>query len=387
MRQNLVFPSLAVLLMVAGGGAYWFSSLNHDASPGDITRYVFVPSLSSPEVTLIDSETDKVAATINLPKIPDQILVSEAADLLLTSNLESKTVSLINIHTRSVEKVVTLDVRPEKMVLSPDGWLMAAIDKSAGSVVIFSLHRRKQHGVVAGFETPYRLTFDGGSSLIYVADQGTGLISTIDAAQMSVISKISITEAAPSKSRSYGLSGLTRTPNGRYGFCAFKGAHELAVIDLGYDKKVKKLPLGKNPGRPWGTADGRLMMVANNGDRTVSVIDTAALDIAAVLPGAKGIISINTGWFESVAFAISAQENKAVILDLMKLKKTGEISLPNNPGPGIVTHDGKKLYVALSDSNNVAVIDTKERKISKLIENVGQRPRGATMARSNNYCH
>ena len=107
------------------------------------------------------------------------------------------------------------------MVLSPDGWLMAAIDQNAGLVMIFSLHRRKQHGVVDGFKAPYRLTFDGGSSLIYVADQGTGLVSTIDAAQTKIISEIAIAKVTKQSSAvgiSGGISGLTRTPNGRFGF-------------------------------------------------------------------------------------------------------------------------------------------------------------------------
>jgi YVTN family beta-propeller protein len=129
------------------------------------------------------------------------------------------------------------------------------------------------------------------------------------------------------------------------------------------------------------------MMVANNRDRTISIIDTGALEVVATLPGAADVTAINTGWFESVAFVISRSENKAVVLDLMKLKKVGEIPLLSEPGPGVVTPDGKKLYVALRGSNRVAVIDTRERKVTSMISGVGHEPSDATMARSNNYCH
>ena len=54
---------------------------------------------------------------------------------------------------------------------------------------------------------------------------------------------------------------------------------------------------------------------------------------------------------------------------------------------GVVTPDGKKLYIALSGSNQVAVIDTRSRKLVTLIDDVGEEPWGATMVGALNYCH
>jgi YVTN family beta-propeller protein len=129
------------------------------------------------------------------------------------------------------------------------------------------------------------------------------------------------------------------------------------------------------------------MLVPNSGGRTVSIIDTTTLDVVATLPGAADVTAVNTGWFDSVAFVISRGENRAVVLDLIEMKGIGDIPLPTAPGPGVVTPDGKKLYVALSGSDGMAVIDTRARRLLKLIEDVGHEPWGATMGRSNNYCH
>jgi YVTN family beta-propeller protein len=99
------------------------------------------------------------------------------------------------------------------------------------------------------------------------------------------------------------------------------------------------------------------------------------------------VTAINTGWFESVAFVISRSENRAVVLDLMELQVAGEIPLDERPGPGVVTADGAKLYVALAGSNSVAVIDTRDRALKTVIADVGSAPVGVTMTRTNNYCH
>jgi YVTN family beta-propeller protein len=96
---------------------------------------------------------------------------------------------------------------------------------------------------------------------------------------------------------------------------------------------------------------------------------------------------VNTGWFESVAFVISRGEDKLVMLDLETLQPAGEIALPGAPETGVTTPDGRKLYVALSAADEVAVIDVQTRRVIKRIGDVGDGPWGAHMVGAINYCH
>jgi YVTN family beta-propeller protein len=129
------------------------------------------------------------------------------------------------------------------------------------------------------------------------------------------------------------------------------------------------------------------MLVPNNGDRTLSVIATAALEVVATLPAAEDVTGVNTGWFETTAFALSRAEGKAVVYDLEAMAKVGEIALPGTPETGVTTPDGTKLYVALSDTDQIAVIDIRARKLTGTIDGVGDEPWGATMIGALNYCH
>lgn len=385
--------ALSLMMLALAALVVWMMQPSTERTLEGIDLYVFVPSKGAPEVTVIDTRTDRIATTLRLDRIPDQVLVSEVANRLVASKIADRSIGIVNPETGETEKTIKLSIKPERMVLSPEGWLLAVRDKSAGSVSVVSLHLQRQLAQVNGFEDPHTLTFGIGGDFVYVADRGTGIISTIDVAQAKVISKLPVVDVARAATDgeepngSYGISGLTHTPNGRLGFCAYREGHELAVMDLNDYRKIKTLALGGQPSRPWGTADGRFMMVANARDRTISVIDTGALEVVATLPGASDVSAINTGWFESVAFVMSRSEDKAVVLDLMKLKKVGDIPLPTRPGPGVVTPDGKKLYVALRGSDRVAVIDTRQRKVVSVIPHVGREPSDATMARSNNYCH
>jgi YVTN family beta-propeller protein len=161
----------------------------------------------------------------------------------------------------------------------------------------------------------------------------------------------------------------------------------MAVIDLRTGATLATLQLGSQPWRAYSTADGRHMIVPNNGEATVSVISTASLEEVARLPGAADMIGVNTGWFETVAFVLSRSEEKAVILDLERMEPAGELALPGTPETGVVTPDGTRLYVALSSTDRVAVIDVRERRLVKVIEDVGEEPWGAHMVGALNYCH
>jgi YVTN family beta-propeller protein len=127
--------------------------------------------------------------------------------------------------------------------------------------------------------------------------------------------------------------------------------------------------------------------VPNNGDRTLSVISTSTLELVATLPAAEDVTGVNTGWFETTAFALSRAGRKAVVYDLESMTTAGEVALPGTPETGVTTPDGRKLYVALSDTDRVAVIDIQKRELTKIIDGVGDEPWGAMMVGALNYCH
>jgi YVTN family beta-propeller protein len=129
------------------------------------------------------------------------------------------------------------------------------------------------------------------------------------------------------------------------------------------------------------------MLVPNNGDRTLSVISTATLEVVATLPAAEDVTGVNTGWFETTAFALSRAGRKAVVYDLEAMAKVGEIAFPGTPETGVTTPDGARLSVALSETDQVAVIDVRARKLVKTIDRVGEEPWGAMMIGTLNYCH
>jgi YVTN family beta-propeller protein len=354
--------------------------------------YVYVPNRASADIAVIDSRTDRLVARLPVGNVPHQVAVSDVVDKLVASNTADDTISIIDLPTLAT-RALRLDHEPEHMELSPDGVLLAVGNIGAGTVSLVSLAQEREVARVDGLFQPHNLTFSPDGSLLYVANLGASHVSVIDVAKAAIIDEIKIAEPPALASKEapgaefQGIVNVTATPDGRLGFAAHGEANELAVIDLRTRALKKRVPLGELPWRAYSTADGRLMLVPNNGDRTLSVISTATLDVVATLPAAEDVTGVNTGWFETTAFALSRAGRKAVVYDLEAMARVGEIALPGTPETGVTTPDGAKLYVALSDTDQVAVIDIRKRELAKIIDGVGDEPWGTMMAGTLNYCH
>jgi YVTN family beta-propeller protein len=354
--------------------------------------YVFVPNRSSADVAVIDTRTDRLVARVPVGRLPHQVVVSDVAGKLVASNTADDTISIVDLKTLQA-RTLHLDDEPEHMALAPDGVLLAIGNLAAGTVSLVSLEQERELARVPGLFDPHNLTFSPDAGLLYVANLGANHVSVIDVASARVVDEIpvgrpaNIAAAAGIGAEFQGIINVTATPDGRLGFAAHGEANELAVIDLRTRAVKKNVALGELPWRAYGTADGRFMLVPNNGERTLSVISTAALEVVATLPAAEDVTGVNTGWFETTALALSRAEKKAVVYDLQRMTRAGEIALPGTPETGVTTPDGTKLYVALSDTDQVAVIDIRARELIRTIDDVGDEPWGAMMIGALNYCH
>lgn len=381
------------LALAMGSALALAASWAGPAAAADLGHVVFVPNRDSADVALIDTRTDEVMARVAVGAVPHQVAVSPALNLLVATNSGADSLSIVDLgRPGEAAGTIPLGHVPEHMELDPSGRLLAVANIEAGSVSLIDLERRQETARIEGFHAPHNLTFAEGGRLLYVANLAADLVSVVDVATARIVEEIELAQPRQVASAAVGADfqgvvNVTPTPDGRLGFAAFGSGDGLAVIDLATRDIVKRLTLGDTPWRAYATQGGQRMIVPNNGDATVSIVDTDMLAEVARLPGAAEMTGVNTAWFDTTAFVLSRGERKAVVLDLEKNASAGEIALPGAPETGVVTPDGAKLYVALGDADAVAVIDTRERRLAKVIGGVGRGPWGAHMMGAANYCH
>ncbi|MEE8499727.1 MAG: hypothetical protein V3S27_04065 [Kiloniellales bacterium] len=380
---------ISSLLVMALAVPLWPGSVRAHES---FEHYLFVPDRALAQVTVIDTNRDAVIAQIPVGKVPHQVTVSATLGKLVASNTADDTISIVDLETFKVRATLQLGAAPEHMELSPGGELLAVGNIDGGTVSLVSLAEEREIARIPGLSQPHNLTFSPDGSKLYVANLGAGHVSVIDVAEARVVDEIPVAEprlivATVTDAEYQGIINVTPSADGRLGFAAHGQTGSLAVIDLVTGEKVRSLALGKRPWRAYGAANGRYMVVPNNGAGTISVVSTETLEVVATLPGAAGVTGVNSDPAGHTAFAISRAENKLVLLDLESLSTVGEIALPGGPETGVISPHGKKLYVALSGVGKVAVIDVPGRKLLGMIDGVGKEPWGTTMAGADNYCH
>ncbi|MBW6507653.1 MAG: YncE family protein [Rhodobacteraceae bacterium] len=383
MRTSLILGA-AVIALLAAAAAYWL----WPARPvpvvfGNLHDYAFLPSGEMPEMAVLSAADDTYVGKVTLPFVPDTVLVAPQVLRIVLISEATRTIALYNLQRQAVESTLTLDFVPANPVLSPDGQQLALADMQAGVVGFVDLVAGVLRARTDGLSLPEHLAFDGDSTLLFVPDNAAHEIVVIDSGDGNRWDPILL----PAGSAPADLSALTRTPDGRFGLVSDAGSGRVHVIGFYAWAVIRTLEVGTGPGRAYGTADGQFMLVASEGDASVTVIDTDAFDIVARLPGMRGVTSIATGFFENLAYLISETEEAAVVIDLAKLAVVGRLDLPGRPGIAVADVDGKKIYVPLTGSGKLALIDVHKIEVAKIFPRLVQAPHVALLAVSNNYCH
>ncbi|NJO24250.1 MAG: hypothetical protein HC868_16730 [Sphingomonadales bacterium] len=389
---SAIVAGTLVLGLAASAGAHDTGAPHTHIAPGDLGHYIFVPNRASADVAIIDTRIDEVIAHAPVGQVPHQVAVSEGRMTMITSNTADDTVTITDLETLQPTGTITLGHEPEHMEIGPDGEIVAIGNIGAGTVSLISLDSMREIARIGGLYEPHNMTFSRDGSLLYVSNLGADVVSVIDVAGAAVIDEIPVgapqTMASDDGAETHqGIINVTASADGRFGFAAYGEGDAMAVIDLDSRETIRTLELGDLPWRAYATADGRYMITPNNGDQTVSIVSTTELEEVARLPGGADMTGVNTGFLETTAFVISRGDDKLVVLDMTTLQPAGEIELPGTPETGVTTPDGRKLYVALSSTDEVAVIDTESRTLIKRITDVGDEPWGAHMTGALNYCH
>jgi DNA-binding beta-propeller fold protein YncE len=159
------------------------------------------------------------------------------------------------------------------------------------------------------------------------------------------------------------------------------------VIDTREDKVIKVIRVGRDPWRIYMSHDGKYGITANNGDQTISIIDTKSNSVAATLEAGPDMTGIN--FAAGQAFVISSTTGFVYVYDMDSLKPAGRIKIGTNVQLETATTDtaDKKIYLAESTNHEVVIIDGATHALER-VKNVGLFPWGThIMDSKDNYCH
>ncbi len=230
--------------------------------------------------------------------------------------------------------------------------------REAGTRVDFKFTVRRAEGQVvaiiltsagAAFHV-YSPTRPGVGVMGFVANTGSSDVTVFDKKTMQVFDVI-VTGHAP--------SGMALDQRARKLYVALSGDDGVAVIDVLSGKVTDRIRLspGDEPVEVALTPDGTVLLSANKGSNTVSIVDAVSRFEVAKVPVGNSPASITVDRTGRRAFVFGPLTNGVTVIDI--LGRSVFRTIVTDPGPvrGQFNRRGDRLYVVHETSPYVTVIN------------------------------
>ena len=226
---------------------------------------VFVCNSASGSVSVINTTTNTVSATIFVGSWPNNVSVSPDGKRAYVSNVISSTVSVINTATNSVIATIPADA-PGGISISPDNSRAYISNGGGNTVSVVNTATNTIIGTIPVESGPGLSVITPDGSKVYVSTNGS--VSVIGTATNTVIATIS-----RSSNTSYGIAV---TPDGSKVYVSNYASNNVSVINTITNTISSTISGGLvEPAGISFVPDGSICYIANSGSASVSVVNTA----------------------------------------------------------------------------------------------------------------
>jgi len=364
----------------------------------DPTAVVMIVNRDSNDIAFMDIETKEIVGRTFLGNNvnPHMVMMSPDGRYVVTGGTNSNTAYIIDSRTLQVVKKIPVGFAPEHLAFTPDGRYYYQGNPGADSVTVIDMASLKVIKTIEGLVEPLNITFTPDGAKAYVSNYGAHWIGVIDVSRHELLKKIQLgkvpatarLDPARSLAKVKGGSNATPSLDGRTLYVADGDLGIVSVIDTREDKVIKEIRVGRDPWRVYMGHDGKYAISVNNGDETISIIDTQKNDVAATLEAGPDLTGVN--FAAGKAFVISQSSGSIYVYNMRTLRNAGRIKIggPNNQIETATTDAADRtLYLASSTDHSVYIIDAQTEAVER-VQNVGLYPWGThVMDSKDNYCH
>jgi len=314
-----------------------FTAINTSNAPVTVTitatpvptNYAYISNYFDGTVSVVNTITNTVAATIPVGVQPLAVTVNADGSRVYVANTSDHTISVINALTNQV--VATIGgVYPEGLIVSPDGSKLF-VANLGGTISVISTATNTIIAVITTSSNLYSLAISSDGAKLYAPNISSNSVFVINTTSYSVSSTITVGSQP---------DGIVLSPDNTKAYVA-NGSNTISVISTTGNTVTNTIDLSFSPGFICISPDGKELYVTDKNSDEVHIINTATNSVGATVAvtGSASGISISP-------------DGKDVYVD------NGNVQLNNNP-----------------NSNTVTVINTATNMVTATIP-VGSHPVG-----------
>ncbi len=286
------------------------------------TAYAYITNTVSNDVSVINTLTNVVIATIAVGLQPVGVSVTPNGKSVYISNYKSNDVSVINTLNNTVVSTIVVGLKPVGIIISPDGLKAYVTNWGSNTINVISTTTNSVIGTIPVGTNPEGIAISPDGGRLYVTNYGSNTISVVNTSNVTVIATIPV-GASP--------QGVNVSPDGLKVYVCNEGSNSVSVINTINNTIITTIPVANSPLGISIDRSGLKLYVSNAASNTISVINTNTNSVVA---------TIVVGFF------------------------------PNGIS---ISQDGLMVYVANFSSNSVSVINSFNNQVVSTI-NVGVHP-------------
>jgi YVTN family beta-propeller protein len=308
-----------------------------------------VANKSEATVSLVDTGSGEIRATLPTGNAPHEVDVSPNGQLALVGNYGTReepgsTLTVIDVAAAQVVKTIELEgfTRPHGIVWLDDEIALVTAEDQKELLRVNVVKGAVVQDINTEAEISHMVAVSPEHGLAFVANIGSGSVTFIDLALGTLIANVPTGE---------GAEGIAVTPNGRQVWVTNRAEDTVSVLHAANRKLIAKLDAGSFPIRAEVSADGRAVLVTNAKGNDLSVFSTA--DVKEV-----GRVSFDV---------VSKGDEGRLFSD-----RFGSSSVPI--GIQIVDAE-KRAYIAHANADDISIVDLTQWKVVGTLS-AGKEPDG-----------
>lgn len=303
---------------------------------------IFVLNSLDATVSVVDPVRHVEIRRIPVGKEPHHLYLTPDEKSLLVANATGDSLTFIDPRTAEVQRTLTGIVDPYQLRFSPDMKWFVTLANRLDHVDIYrwqpdqAAEPLKLVKRIATGKTPSHQWIDSRSTVVYASMQDSDELVAIDLASQTIRWRVP-TGRMP--------ADVYLTADDRWLFVGLTGDRCVEVYDVsnGPARRVKRIETGAGSHAFRAKGDKRHIFVSNRVANTISLIDTQAQAVVAVLPGPGGPDCMDLLADGRTLLLSSRWARKLTYIDIERREVIRQVSVGRSPhGVWTLDHAGRQ---------------------------------------------
>lgn len=290
----------------------------------------YVSNSGSDSISVIDTSTHKVLATVPTGKAPVNPTFTPDRRQVYVSNSQDTTITVIDVQTGMAKTIPAGGERPSGLAFSPDGKtlyvsLISQDYASPGSVHSIDLATGQMSTPIRMGADPERIALTPRGDRLYVNNLLDGTMAVIDTAKNSVLTTLMLGDLP---------FNPLMSPDGSVVYVGVMSANHIAVVDTTTNQVTRTIPADSPNGMTY-SQDYQTLFVSNALSGTVQEVSIGMSKVlqTQMVGGLPGNIALLPDGKH--AYMVRPDGTTVEVLDVSNLKIISTITV--GTGPSVVT--------------------------------------------------